>query len=146
MSQLQKVMGPVPTPNDSVPQLMPNGANWVSYKCRIIITLGAWGLLHKHLDGTATKPKPPPVSRTNVQFHDYPELQRSSDLKNRNLWIKTFKMVFLGHVTLSQHVIKSRSHDQVIVTWLCDLQVTLSQSHVFCHTHVITGSHVTHLD
>ncbi|KAH9174526.1 hypothetical protein EDB89DRAFT_1802607, partial [Lactarius sanguifluus] len=42
-----------------VPRLMPNGANWVSYKYRIVITLGSMGLLHKHLDGRAPKPRAP---------------------------------------------------------------------------------------
>ena len=84
------------------------------------------------------------VSQTNVQFHDYSESQKSSNLKNCNLWIKTFKMVSLSHVTLSQHVIKSQSHDQVTVTWLCYSQVTLSWSHASCHTQVITGSHIAH--
>lgn len=63
-------MGPVPAskadafengPSNplSVLQLMPNGANWVSYERRLVITLGSRGLLHKHLEGRAPKPRAP---------------------------------------------------------------------------------------
>ncbi|KAH9171909.1 hypothetical protein EDB89DRAFT_1851897, partial [Lactarius sanguifluus] len=53
-------MGPVPkedSPNRSyVPKLLPNGANWISYKSRVIVSLGSKG----HLEGRAAlKPKPP---------------------------------------------------------------------------------------
>ncbi|KAH9166641.1 hypothetical protein EDB89DRAFT_1910490 [Lactarius sanguifluus] len=58
----QKVMGPAPkedSPNRSyVPKLLPNGANWISYKSRVIVSLGSKGLL-RHLEGRAPKPKPP---------------------------------------------------------------------------------------
>ncbi|KAH8986007.1 hypothetical protein EDB92DRAFT_1802202, partial [Lactarius akahatsu] len=67
-------MGPAPTedsPNRSyVPKLLPNGANWISYKSRVIVALGSKGLL-RNLEGRAApKPKPPvplPSSHTATE-------------------------------------------------------------------------------
>ncbi|KAF8256559.1 hypothetical protein EI94DRAFT_1643522, partial [Lactarius quietus] len=51
-------MGPVPT-IDPLPQLLPNGTNWVSYKRRVIITLGSKPMLLEHLEGSEPRPRPP---------------------------------------------------------------------------------------
>ncbi|KAI9450741.1 hypothetical protein BJY52DRAFT_1125736, partial [Lactarius psammicola] len=66
-------MGPAPKEDSSnpfsVPKLLPNGANWISYKCRVTIALGFKGLL-RHLEGRAPKPKSPaplPSSHTTTE-------------------------------------------------------------------------------
>ncbi|KAI0258165.1 hypothetical protein BC834DRAFT_792762, partial [Gloeopeniophorella convolvens] len=43
----------------SIPRLLPNGANWVTYKSRITTSLGSRGLLHRHLDGCVKAPAEP---------------------------------------------------------------------------------------
>jgi hypothetical protein len=51
-------MGPAPTINP-LPQLMPNGANWVSYKRRVIISLSLKPMLLEHLEGLEPQPTHP---------------------------------------------------------------------------------------
>lgn len=66
-------MGPAPNPDPiSVPQLLPNGANWVSFKHRMFIAVGSKLLLLRHLEGRAPYPKLPASlkSKANQQEQD----------------------------------------------------------------------------
>ena len=59
-TQPQNVMGLAPDLSPmAMPQLMSNGANWVLYKRRVVITLGSNPPLIRHLEGRAPKPSPP---------------------------------------------------------------------------------------
>jgi hypothetical protein len=76
----QKVMGPAPNHDPmSVPQLMPNGANWVSFKHRVIITMGLKPSLLRHLEGRASLPTPPASLKGKATEKEQEEHQRHLD-------------------------------------------------------------------
>ena len=53
-------MGPVPSLEvATLPKLMPNGANWVTFKRRMMINIEARAHLIRHLEGRAPHPKAP---------------------------------------------------------------------------------------
>ena len=59
-SKSQQVMGPAPTPDvTTVPKLLSNGANWVTFKRRMVVDIEARAGLIRHLEGRAPYPKPP---------------------------------------------------------------------------------------
>jgi hypothetical protein len=76
-TSVQKVMGPALNPNPiSVPQLLPNGANWVSFKRRIITIVTSKPLLLRHLEGRTSLPKPPDALGPKPTEDDQKEHQR----------------------------------------------------------------------
>ena len=59
-SKSPQVMGPVPSLEVStLPKLMTNGANWVTFKRRMTVDIAARPQLTRHLEGTAPYPKHP---------------------------------------------------------------------------------------
>ena len=59
-SKLPQVMGPVPSLEvATLPKLMPNSANWVTVKQRMMIDIEARAHLIWHLEGQAPHPKAP---------------------------------------------------------------------------------------
>lgn len=59
-----------------VPQLLPNGANWVLFKRRIILIVSSKPLLLRHLEGRASLPKPPDALGPKPTEDDQKEHQR----------------------------------------------------------------------
>ena len=59
-SKSPQVMGPVPSLEvATLPKLMPNGTNWVTFKRRMMIDIKARAHLIRHLEGRAPHPKVP---------------------------------------------------------------------------------------
>jgi len=55
-----QVMGPAPnTDVTTLQKLMPNGANWVSFKRRMCVDIAARPQLQRHLEGHTSYPTPP---------------------------------------------------------------------------------------
>ena len=82
-------MGPAPNLDaTTIPKLMPNGANWVSFKRRMFIDIGSRPLLLRHLEGHAPYPKlPPPLkSKPTQQEQDEYDERREKYENAVDLW------------------------------------------------------------
>jgi hypothetical protein len=73
-------MGPGPNLDaTSIPKLMPNGANWVSFKHRMFIDVGSRPLLLRHLEGTALFPKPPATLKAKATQPEQDEYEECKE-------------------------------------------------------------------
>ncbi|KAH9164359.1 hypothetical protein EDB89DRAFT_2141359, partial [Lactarius sanguifluus] len=116
----QKVMGLVPkedSPNRSyVPKLLPNGANWISYKSHVIVSLGSKGLL-QHLEGRAApKPKPPTL---------LPSTHNATEAKAHKMAVEEYDALLDDWETreyLAQQQIFSTISDSILI-WIQSLKL-----------------------